>query len=129
MMMFAQRRAVRFTLLALGLWLLAGLGTGSAADDKGPVVPESDYPKMIDLEVKVLQDALKGIKEAVEELNATKLPPGVKIVPIYDRTDLVNNTLSTVTRTLLEGLVIVVFVLFVFLGSARAAFPYYNVIE
>ena len=63
----------------------------------------------------------RGIKEAVEELNTNRLPEGVKIAPIYDRTDLVNNTLHTVTHTLLEGLVIVVFVLFLFLGSARAA--------
>src|SRR5215467_5072186 len=64
---------------------------------------------------------LDGIHEAVEELNATGLPQGVKIVPIYDRTDLVNNTLHTVSHTLLEGLVIVIAVLFLFLGSVRAA--------
>src|SRR5581483_9504964 len=46
---------------------------------------------------------------------------GVTITPIYDRTELVNNTLHTVTHTLIEGLVIVVAVLFLFLGSVRAA--------
>lgn len=66
-------------------------------------------------------DVLKGIGDAVEELNSTRLPQGVTIKPIYDRTDLVNNTLGTVTHTLLEGLVIVVTVLFLFLGSVRAA--------
>src|SRR5579872_3345825 len=64
---------------------------------------------------------LEGVHQAVEELNATGLPAGVKMVPIYDRTDLVNNTLHTVTHTLLEGLVIVLAVLFLFLGSVRAA--------
>jgi len=64
---------------------------------------------------------LDGIHEAVEELNTSGLPAGVKIVPIYDRTDLVDNTLHTVSHTLLEGLVIVIAVLFVFLGSVRAA--------
>src|SRR5215467_14089023 len=64
---------------------------------------------------------LDGIHEAVNELNTTGLPEGVRIVPIYDRTDLVNNTLHTVSHTLLEGLVIVVAVLFLFLGSVRAA--------
>src|SRR5699024_4090399 len=64
---------------------------------------------------------LDGIKDAVEELNSTRLPDGVRIVPIYDRTDLVNSTLHTVTPTRLEGLVIVVAVLFLFLGSVRAA--------
>jgi cobalt-zinc-cadmium resistance protein CzcA len=66
-------------------------------------------------------DVLTSIKAAVDDLNGSKLPPGVRITPIYDRTDLVNNTLHTVTHTLLEGLAIVVLVLFLFLGSARAA--------
>jgi cobalt-zinc-cadmium resistance protein CzcA len=66
-------------------------------------------------------EVLRGIHEAVNELNQSGLPPGVRIVPVYDRTDLVNNTLHTVTHTLVEGLVIVVAVLFFFLGSVRAA--------
>lgn len=66
-------------------------------------------------------EVLKAIKAAVEDLNQNRLPAGVKIAPIYDRTDLVNNTLHTVTHTLLEGLGIVILVLFLFLGSARAA--------
>ncbi len=66
-------------------------------------------------------DVLKGIKEAADDLNATRLPPGIKVRPIYDRTDLVQNTLGTVTHTLMEGLIIVVVVLFLFLGSVRAA--------
>ncbi|MBI3400901.1 MAG: efflux RND transporter permease subunit [Acidobacteria bacterium] len=66
-------------------------------------------------------EVLAGVHEAVNALNASGLPAGVKIVPIYDRTDLVNNTLGTVTHTLLEGLVIVVAVLCLFLGSVRAA--------
>ena len=66
-------------------------------------------------------EVLKGIKEAVEDLNANRLPKGVKLRPIYDRTDLVDNTLGTVTHTLMEGLIIVVAVLILFLGSVRAA--------
>jgi heavy metal efflux system protein len=66
-------------------------------------------------------EVLRGIHETIDALNGGDLPPGVRIVPIYDRTDLVGNTLHTVTHTLLEGLVIVVAVLFLFLGSARAA--------
>src|SRR4029077_1566222 len=64
---------------------------------------------------------LDGVHEAVDELNASGLPKGVRLTPIYDRTDLVNNTLATVTHTLIEGLVIVLTVLFLFLGSMRAA--------
>src|SRR5262249_3593260 len=64
-------------------------------------------------------EVLKGIHDATAEMNANV--PDVRIVPIYDRTDLVNNTLHTVSHTLLEGLIIVVAVLFLFLGSVRAA--------
>jgi cobalt-zinc-cadmium resistance protein CzcA len=66
-------------------------------------------------------EVLKGIHEAVDELNETRLPKGVRITPIYDRKDLVGNTLNTVSHTLLEGLVIVIAMLFLFLGSVRAA--------
>jgi cobalt-zinc-cadmium resistance protein CzcA len=64
---------------------------------------------------------LKGILQAVAELNAESLPAGVRMEPIYDRTELVNNTLHTVSRTLLEALCIVLAVLLFFLGSLRAA--------
>jgi heavy metal efflux system protein len=66
-------------------------------------------------------DVLTGVSAVVEDLNRSGLPSGVRIVPIYDRRDLVSNTLRTVSRTLAEGLVIVGAVLFVFLGSARGA--------
>src|SRR5262245_34036143 len=66
-------------------------------------------------------EVLKEVKAAIDDLNSSRLPAGVRIVPVYDRTDLVNNTLHTVSRTLVEGLVIVVGVLLFFLGSARAA--------
>jgi len=66
-------------------------------------------------------EVLEAVHGAVEELNEHRLPPGVRIVPIYDRTQLVRNTLRTVSRVLLEGFVIVVTVLLVFLLSVRAA--------
>ena len=66
-------------------------------------------------------EVLDAVHEAVGEINASRLPPGVRIVPIYDRTSLVRNTLRTVSRVLLEGFVIVVTVLLVFLLSVRAA--------
>ena len=65
-------------------------------------------------------EVLRGVREAVDDLKAS-LPEGVRIVPIYDRTELVASTLKTVSRTLAEGLLIVVFVLAAFLGSPRAA--------
>ena len=66
-------------------------------------------------------EVLDAVHEAVDEINASRLPPGVRIVPIYDRTSLVRNTLHTVSRVLLEGFVIVVTVLLVFLLSVRGA--------
>ena len=66
-------------------------------------------------------EVLREIHAAVDEINASRLPSGVRIVPIHDRTNLVNNTLRTVWRVLLEGFTIVVSVLLVFLLSVRAA--------
>ncbi|MGB9604282.1 MAG: efflux RND transporter permease subunit [Bryobacteraceae bacterium] len=66
-------------------------------------------------------ETLRGIREAVEELNHGGLPPGVRIRPIYDRTELVNNTRHTVSRVMTEGMLIVLLVLLFFLGSLRAA--------
>ncbi|AHF93372.1 cation transporter [Opitutaceae bacterium TAV5] len=51
-----------------------------------------------------------------------KLPPGVEIRPLYNRSDLVNRTLHTVEKNLFEGAVLVVAVLFALLGNLRAAF-------
>ena len=66
-------------------------------------------------------EVLKSIKEAVEDLRQNRLPKGVTIEPIYDRTDLVHHTLHTVSGTLVEGLAVVLLVLVFFLGSFRAA--------
>ena len=66
-------------------------------------------------------EVLAGVHEAVEELNRSRLPQGVRLVAIYDRTDLVRNTLSTVGRVLLEGFVIVAGTLLLLLLSVRAA--------
>lgn len=66
-------------------------------------------------------EVLREIKAAINELNDERLPEGIKVVPFYDRTDLVANTLRTVSRTLIEGLLIVTGVLLLFLGNVRAA--------
>jgi heavy metal efflux system protein len=66
-------------------------------------------------------EVLNGVAAEIDRLNSVRLPEGVQIVPIYDRRDLVSNTLHTVSKTLLEGLLIVIAVLFLFLGSVRAA--------
>ncbi len=64
---------------------------------------------------------LEGVHQAVDELNNEILPAGVKIHPFLDRTDLVKTTLTTVSHTLTEGIVLVIIVLIVFLGSWRGA--------
>jgi len=64
---------------------------------------------------------LAEVHKSVEELNNDILPEGVKIHPFLDRTDLVGTTLSTVSHTLLEGILLVLIVLIVFLGSWRGA--------
>jgi cobalt-zinc-cadmium resistance protein CzcA len=63
---------------------------------------------------------LDGIHQRVEELNRDVLPLDVKIVTFYDRTALVQSTLATVGRNLLEGVLLVLFVVLLFLGSLRA---------
>src|SRR5215813_12315162 len=64
---------------------------------------------------------LADLKAKIETLNSTVLPRGVVLVPIYDRTWLIDTTLHTVFRNLLEGAILVTAVLLVFLGSLRAA--------
>lgn len=67
------------------------------------------------------QTALAGLEAKVKELNDHILPPGVKIVPFIDRSDLIHFTTHTVLHNLSEGMVLVVIVLLLFLGNARGA--------
>src|SRR5664279_364578 len=64
---------------------------------------------------------LDAIHAKVKELNDTILPPGVKVVPMLDRSDLLHYTLHTVMHNLVEGMVLVTIILFLFLFNARAA--------
>ena len=64
---------------------------------------------------------LEGVHEAVRDLNENILPKDVKVVAYLDRATLVNATVKTVSRTLVEGMILVSVVLFLFLGSPRAA--------
>jgi heavy metal efflux system protein len=65
--------------------------------------------------------ALEGIHAKVKELNERVLPPGVKIVPFLDRSDLLHLTTSTVLDNLTKGIILVVIILFLFLGNLRGA--------
>ena len=64
---------------------------------------------------------LEGIHRTVEELNRDGLPEGLSIVPFYDRTVLVQHTLDTVYRSLLEGALLCIGVVWLFLRSIRGS--------
>jgi cobalt-zinc-cadmium resistance protein CzcA len=64
---------------------------------------------------------IKAIEDKVQELNDHVLPPGVKIVGHLDRGDLVKYTTHTVLHNLTEGMLLVVAILFMFLGNIRSA--------
>ncbi|MHB0998477.1 MAG: efflux RND transporter permease subunit [Armatimonadota bacterium] len=62
---------------------------------------------------------VKGIEKAIEDMKPT-LPEGVRIVPYYDQTHLIQHSLSSVTRAILIGAILVILVLLVFLGHFRS---------
>ena len=64
-------------------------------------------------------EVIKNIKSRIEQIQKT-LPEGVVIDPFLDRTKMVNNAIGTVSKNLLEGALIVIFVLVLFLGNLRA---------
>ena len=66
-------------------------------------------------------ETLEAIHTKVKELNERVLPPGVKVVPFLDRSDLLHLTTHTVLHNLTEGIVLVVIILFIFLGNLRGA--------
>ncbi|GAO73626.1 MULTISPECIES: efflux RND transporter permease subunit [Comamonas] len=68
------------------------------------------------------KEVVTRVKERVEEINSKgMLPGGLQIVPYYDRTDLVDSALWTVGKVLIEGIFLVVVVLFIFLGDVRSS--------
>ena len=72
-------------------------------------------------------DVIKNIKRRIETIQKT-LPEGVVIDPFMDRTKMVNNSIRTVEKNLLEGAAIVLLVLILFLGNIRAGFVVASVI-
>lgn len=64
-------------------------------------------------------EVIKNVKERIAQIQKT-LPEGVVIEPFLDRTKMVNNAIGTVEKNLIEGALIVIFVLVVFLGNLRA---------
>lgn len=66
------------------------------------------------------QAVIAGVKEKLAEI-APRLPPGVSIVPFYDRSRLVDRAVSTVAKALAEAVALVLLLLLAFLGNLRAA--------
>jgi cobalt-zinc-cadmium resistance protein CzcA len=89
----------------------------------GKIVDEDDVIQGVVLLRKGADEAptLEAIHEKVKELNDHILPPGVKVVPMLDRADLLRYTLHTVLHNLTEGMILVTIILFLFLLNARAA--------
>lgn len=87
---------------------------------------ERDFDDAVEGIVQMLRgenpsEVLGRVHTAVDELNNEVLPEGVRIHPYMDRTNLVGETLKTVSHTLLIGMLLVLLVLVVFLGDLRGA--------
>jgi cobalt-zinc-cadmium resistance protein CzcA len=66
------------------------------------------------------QQVLKGVEAKTQELNTSILPKDVKVVPFYDRSDLVHETVLTVEHNLLRGMLLVIVILIFFLYDVRS---------
>lgn len=130
-------------------YTLRGLGRSSSIEDLGHIVVASNQGTPVFLndlaEVKIgaapkngavlrqgetvsgMVIMLKGengkrVIEAVKQkISALHLPEGITLQPLYDQSDVINGTLSTVILNLLEGFVLVTAILLLFLGNVRAA--------
>ncbi|SNR88100.1 cobalt-zinc-cadmium resistance protein CzcA [Methylobacillus rhizosphaerae] len=68
------------------------------------------------------KEVVSRVKARVKEINEQgMLPGGLQIVPYYDRSELVDAALHTVTKVLIEGIILVVIILFLFLGDVRSS--------
>ncbi|OGN44365.1 MAG: cation transporter [Caulobacterales bacterium RIFCSPHIGHO2_01_FULL_70_19] len=92
------------------------LRTGAATEDGREVVLGTVFMLVGENSRTVAQAVAARLDEA-----AKALPAGVRAVPVYDRTDLVDRAIHTVEKNLLEGALLVIVVLFLLLGNIRAA--------
>jgi cobalt-zinc-cadmium resistance protein CzcA len=68
------------------------------------------------------REVVQAVKDKIDEIHSKHiLPGGLRIVPFYDRMELVNAALHTVYKALIEGVVFVVIVLYLYLGNIRSA--------
>jgi cobalt-zinc-cadmium resistance protein CzcA len=96
---------------------------GAIQRDDGKIIDNDDVVSGIVLLRKgaPADPALRALHEKIQEMNDHILPPGVKIVPFIDRSDLVHFTSHTVLHNLSEGMILVSIILFLFLGNVRGA--------
>src|SRR5690606_15643224 len=73
-------------------------------------------------------EVIASLGEKIEELNERILPTGVKIQTVIDRTKLVDNTVHTVTKNLVEGVLLVSLIVFIFLFNWKSTFIVASVI-
>ncbi|WP_423680172.1 CusA/CzcA family heavy metal efflux RND transporter [Undibacterium sp. WLHG33] len=92
------------------------LRTGAATENGREVVLGTVF-MLIGENSRVVSQAVAKRMETVNR----SLPTGVKAVPVYDRTVLVDKAIATVKKNLLEGAILVIVILFLFLGNIRAA--------
>lgn len=67
------------------------------------------------------ENGKRVIQAVKEKIKSLRLPPGVKIVPFYDQSEVIDRTINTVKRNLFEGFILVTVILFLFLRNIRAA--------
>jgi heavy metal efflux system protein len=101
---------------------LGQLGKAIRKED-GTVLDDDDVVEGIVLLRKGAEadTTLDALHEKIAQLNNGVLPPGVKIIPHLDRSDLVHYTTHTVLRNLTDGVLLVTLILFLFLGNVRSA--------
>lgn len=96
--------------------------------DDGTIINDDDVVEGIVLLRKgaVAETTLQALHQKIDQLNGAKgkqglLPPGVKLVPHLDRSELMHHTTHTVLRNLTDGVLLVTLILFLFLGNVRSA--------
>ena len=114
-----QRNGTPIFLRDLGRLKLANL-------ERHGIVGKNQKNDVIEGTVLLLKESnpsrvLEGVHAKVAELNERLAADDVQIVPYYDRSDLVDQTISKVSHTILQGIGLVVIVLILFLGSPRSA--------
>jgi len=103
-------------------WYLPRLGKiGIKIGNNGPDVDDVAMSTLVMRRYDNAGQVLDGIHKKIKQLNSEILPKGIKVIPFIDRTDLIHVTTHTVLHNLLEGVVLVILVLFLFLGNVRAA--------